>query len=720
MPLRFAVLLAFLAFPAGILAMPSASGRNIQTTQSANPFALAPTSEEIEAAQMTAAILSRFHYHPVALDEKFSAAVFDRLIKTIDPSRSYFTSSDLAQWANLRTTLVAGLQRGEVTPAFAPIDRYLERASENIRFAQGLLSAGFDFDGHESVDIERKAAPWPTSDDDLRDLWRKRAKDDWLRLKLAGQSDKAIRETLGHRYAAMLRRLQKTTASDAFELLMTACAESADPHTDYFVPRAASQFNSDMSLSLEGIGAYLGEHNDYIQVADLVAGGPASKSGKLHVGDRIVGVGQGDSGTFQDVIGWRVSDVVELVRGKAGSTVRLQVSPDGAIGDGSPVRLTLVRRKISLDDQAASSTVTEAVDNGVVREVGIITIPSFYEDFDAHRAGDPKYRSLTRDVAGMLSEFSNKHVDGVLLDLRNDGGGSLSEATALAGLFMGAGPVVQVRNAKGETETQSSPLAPAIWNGPVGVLVNHGSASASEIFAAALQDRGRGIIIGERTFGKGTVQNLVNLSTFSTNPQDALGELKMTIAEFFRVNGASTQLLGVTPDVAFPDQGNEADFGESSYDNALPNSKVPALDVSKSSWTGSHRHALVQLHEARVAHSPRWALMLDELKAVQHSRAVGPQSLNYADRKAERDADVSKANSFRARRRSIDATEGLTDAEDTSAVKEDDGLMASERKLAPRAKVKADPSSDPQLQEAAQVVADEALGGQLLVHRGDS
>lgn len=714
MTFRTAALTALLALPGSVLATaPAPAGGDARGTV----LSVSPTPDQVTASKIATSFLARFHYHPVAFDGAFSASVFDHLIKTLDPSRSYFTTQDLASWSDLKGTMASNLKDGDLGPVFAPVNRLLERSSESVVYSKQLLAHGFDFNAREAADVDRTDAAWPTSDDALHDLWRKHTKGDWLRLKLAGQTDKEIRSTLDRRYTAMLRRLQKTTASDAFELVMTACAETADPHTDYFVPQEASQFNSEMSLSLDGIGAYLREHEDYIQITELVPGSPASKSGKIHVGDRIVAIGQGESGPLEDVIGWRSDDVIALIRGKAGTTVRLEMLPDGSATDANLAHVSLVRRKVSMEDQAASSTIIKSVDKGTPRTIGVVTVPSFYEDFDAHRAGDPKYRSLTRDVAGMLADFGKKHVDGVLLDLRNDGGGSLTEASGLAGLFMGAGPVVQVRDAHGEVEVQRSPTASAAWSGPLGVLVNHGSASASEIFAAAIQDRGRGTIMGERTFGKGTVQNLVDLSALTEGPEAALGELKMTIAEFYRINGTSTQLLGVTPDVAFPDQGNEALFGESSYDNALPNSHIAAIPFARSHSAGLLSQDIVHQHDARIARSPRWALMLDELKTFKQSLAVKTESLNFAERKASRDTELATAKKLRARLLAIDASEGVSDSDDASAVEGDDGLVATERKLATkRPDGKVNPATDAQLKEAAQIVADEASSATLLAH----
>ncbi len=679
------------------------------STATPAPIALAPVEQEAVAGKVAMMFLTRFHYRPRPLDATFSAVVFDKLVETLDPERSYFTEADIAHFTPLRPTLGTAIDQGDLTPAFEPVNLYLNRVVEEARYAQSLLKDGFDFSAHESIATDRKDSPWPASMDALHELWRERAKEDWLRLKLAGQGDEAIRKTLAHRYANLASRIEKTSTDDAFQLFMTAYAESTDPHTDYFAAKAATAFNTEMSLSLEGIGAYLREHDEYTQVTELIAGSPAAKSGKIHVGDRITGVGQGTAGPMTDVIGWRSDDVVALIKGKSGTAVRVELLPDESKGDVAPHVVTLTRRHISIEDEAAKQTVLQVGEPGHVHKLGIITVPSFYEDFDARKAGDANFRSVTRDVSRMLGELKKQKVDGVVIDLRDNGGGSLTEASDMVGLFTGAGPVVQVRSADGTIDQQGATDTSPTWSGALGVLVNHGSASASEIFAAAIQDRGRGVILGQRTFGKGTVQNLLDLDeAVQSEHGGKLGELKMTIAQFYRINGASTQLLGVTPDIAFPPTESEKDFGESTYTNALPASSIEAVPHVTDPTTGSLVANLEHAHTSRVLHAARWQLTIDELNAFQAIAARTSVSLNLDERKATRDADLKASAAFRARRKALNIADGLP-VDDDASVQGDDGLDPEERSVAlDKRPGPAKPSSDAYVQEAAQIIADEA------------
>lgn len=678
------------------------------TIQAQSPIHLSPSPVEPEAAKVVSLLYTRFHYRPRPLDQSFSKVVFDHLLENLDPERSSFTRADIDGFAPEANALAPSTLDGNLSPAFFIVNRYLNRALEQYQYAQTLLAQGFDFSSKESIQIDRKDAPWPGSTDELHDLWRKHAEDDWLRLKLAGQNDEAIRKTLVHRYQRVAERLKKTTPEDAFQIYMTAFSESMDPHTDYFVPKIALEFNTQMSLSLVGIGAYLREHDEYVQISELVPGGPAVTSGKVNVGDRIVAVGQGDKAGLVDVVGWRADDVVGLIRGAVGTSVRIELLSDERNGDSVTRTVVLQRRKVSIADEAARSSVIETVDQGHRQRIGVISVPSFYEDFEGRRDGDPGYSSVSRDVKRMLTEFNEKHVDGVLIDLRNNGGGSLTEATALAGLFSGPGPVVQVRDARGNVEVDDAPNDQAVWTGPLGVLVNHGSASASEIFAAAIQDRKRGFIIGETTFGKGTVQNLVDLdSVVGRDGSNRLGELKMTIAQFYRVNGVSTQLVGVRPDISFPSTGQEKLFGESTYKNALPPSSISALPLKAGAAQAHFISLLVETHEKRVADLPAWQLMLDEINAFQKTSSRTSVSLNFAVRKADRDTDISVTKAFQDRRRKIDRAAGVAADSDDAALA-DDGLDPSERALSQEKTPSSKTLKDPGLQEAAQIVADES------------
>jgi carboxyl-terminal processing protease len=463
-----------------------------------------------------------------------------------------------------------------------------------------------------------------------------------------------------------------------------------------------------MKLSLEGIGAVLQTRDEYTAIREIVPAGPAAKSGKVHVGDRIVAIGQGTEGPMTDVIGWRVDDVVKQIRGKKDTTVRLEILPADAGVDGKHEMISLVRQKVSIEEQAAKSRVIDIKDGDVSRKIGVIELPTFYSDFGARREGDKNFKSATRDVAKLLGELKAQGVEGVVMDLRNNGGGSLIEANELTGLFIDKGPVVQVRDARGQIDVQGDDTPGMSWSGPLAVLTNRGSASASEIFAAAIQDWGRGLIIGEPTFGKGTVQNLVDLDRFATSPSEKpqFGELKMTIAEFFRINGGSTQLKGVTPDIQFPKNGDEKDFGESTYDNALQWTQIAPADYKPVADLKAYLTQLQAKHDARALKSPGWKLMLDELAQYKAMRDKTTISLNLAQREAERkQLDAIQAD-FRARHKAIDGGTGVAGDDAQDAL--DDGLNPNERSLKSELQAEKDAkkAKDPQLQETAHILFD--------------
>src|SRR6185436_987934 len=519
---------------------------------------------------------------------------------------------------------------------------YVQRVAERTAYSQELLKQGFDFSKDESYRYQRDKLPWAKTTEELNDVWHKRVKNDWLRLKLAGKKEADIRTTLEKRYANYGERLRQLNAEDVFQTFMNAYAMAIEPHTNYLGPRASENFDIAMKLSLEGIGAVLQRDEDYTAIREIVPGGPASLSGKLKVGDRIVGVGQGESGAMTDVVGWRLDDVVEKIRGAKDTTVRLEVIPADAGPDGKHFTLAVVRKKVLIEEQAAKSSVIDIKDGDVSRHVGVISLPTFYQDFDARRRGDKDYKSATRDVEKLLGELKKDKVDGVIVDLRNNGGGSLAEATDLTGLFIDKGPVVQVRNAAGQVEQEEDPHPGMAWDGPLAVLVNRASASASEIFAAAIQDYGRGVIIGEPTFGKGTVQNLVDLDELAHNEKPEYGEVKMTIAQFFRINGGSTQLRGVTPDISFPLTVDATEFGESSYDNALPWTSIAPARYQTIADLKPIVPMLDERHTARVASNTEWQNFAAEIADAREVRSEKTVSLNEQARRKERDEQEAK------------------------------------------------------------------------------
>ncbi len=647
----------------------AATAQGATSEASTSLIKLKPTAEQGQSASLSAEVLKRYHYKPIPLNDDLSIKIFDAYIKSLDGEKIFFIQSDIDQFANARTKLDDAILHENLGLPFAMFNLYKQRIAERITYAQSLLKQGFDFTKQDSYQYDREKAPWLKSEDEVHDLWQKRVKNDWLRLKLAGKDDKNIVEILNKRYDNYLKGINKLKGDDAFQSFMNAYAMSIDPHTNYFGVRASEDFDISMKLSLDGIGAVLEDKDEYTTIRELVAGGPAALSGKLKVGDRIVGVGQGGDTPIVDVTGFRLDDTVALIRGTTDSTAVLEILPAEAGPDGNHKMVTLIRKKISLDKQAAKKTIMDVKDGNTTRHIGVITLPVFYEDFAARGKGDKDYKSATRDVAALLESLKKDKVDSILIDLRNNGGGSLTEAINLTGLFIDQGPVVQERDAKGDIKVDSDTDKSIAWNGPMGVLINHASASASEIFAAAIQDYGRGIIIGETSFGKGTVQTVVDLDELVKNDKPKFGELKMTVAQFFRINGGTTQLRGVIPDVSLPSFLDAESFGESSYPNALPWSQIKSANYKPAGNLVSIIPALKTDHDARVAEDKDFQYLVKDIADVNAERKKNSISLNYAERQKQRDEKEALAKS-REDSTKPDVAERL-----------DDGLQANERNL---------------------------------------
>ena len=666
--------------------------------------ALEPTIDQAKAAIIVANILTRFEYDKKPLDEKMSAAVFKEYLKMMDPAKMYLLQSDVDSFGEVEKNIHTMLMTGRLSPAFVMFEKYRDRVEQRFDHALGLLDGSFDFDKEESFDLDRKKASWPKSEDEINDLWRKRIKNDYLRLKLAGSKDSVIVEKLRKRYINNRNQIMRMNGEDVAEMFLNAYGNSTDPHTSYYSPTSARNFDVQISLSVEGIGAVLQKRDEYGQIREVVPGGPAAKSGKLNPGDRIVAVGQGTSGPMEDVVDWRLDDIVKLIRGKRGTSVRIEIIPAERGMEGKHTTVTLVRQKVTMEDQAARYQIYEAGKaDGQKRKIGIITIPSFYEDFDAKARGESNYKSVTRDVRVILEKLEKEGVDGVLLDLRNNGGGSLSEAANLSGLFLGGpNPIVQVRTAEGSVSNVRSANGKIVWNKPMGVMVNRISASASEIFAAVIQDYGRGVVIGDPTWGKGSVQTIRGLNEFLRRHQgEELGSLKWTIQKFFRVNGSSTQEKGVVPDIIFPSAFDPKELGESSYENAMPWSKIDPTRYSGYDSLSEKIGKLKTLHEQREADSESWKLLLDELAYARKTSNQKVISLRYQTRLSEREKMSEQQKSFEERRKQLGES-------DVNSFRLDDGLAAGEgnltQELADEKKRKE--SLDIAIKEAANIVAD--------------
>lgn len=650
------------------------------------PAELKPQHQQARAALLATQVLTQYHYKAVPLDDSMSARIFHNYLKALDPDRQYFLQSDIDQLSRYRNDLDDGIAREDLSVPFAIFNRFTQRVSEQFAYAHSLLSSEFDFSINESYSREHARSAWLASESEMRELWQKRVKNDWLGLKLAGKDDTTIREILGKRYDTALKRIAKTQSEDAFEAFMNAYTMAIEPHTSYMGLRTAEDFDISTRLSLVGIGAILVEKDDCATIRELMPGSPAALSGKLQVGDRIVGVAQGENSPVTDVFGWRIDDTVTLIRGEADSVVVLEVIPAGAGLDGQRRRVPLIRKKVSLDDQAARKSIIPVTADRKVFRLGVITLPSFYTDFEAQEKGLPDYRSATRDVARLLDELKAERVDGVLIDLRDNGGGSLDEVIELTGLFIGKGPVVQRREADGKIDVEKNTRTDAIWTGPLAVLINQGSASASEIFAAAIQDYGRGPVVGEGSFGKGTIQAMINLDRIARNAEPAFGELKMTVGQFFRLNGGATQIRGVIPDILFPSAADKDSHCEANLDNALPWEQIKAADYSPAGNLKSRIPTLLSRHEARVKNDADFIALQQEIAESKRQRDRQQVSLNENDRRRELEA---------AR---MQGTKG-----------NDDGLQENERTLASELAAEAERkgSKDVLLAEAVNILGDE-------------
>ena len=600
---------------------------------------LEPDAQHSRSLKLINYFVERYHYQKTRLDDSLSSQILDRYLNALDNSRAYFTSSDIEAFESFRFSLDNSLLSNNANPFYEIFNVYQERVLDRLEFAISQLNQSFDFSINEDYQFDRDEAPWAIDTAELDELWRKRVKNDVLTLKLEGKSDDDIIDTLRDRYSQQERRTRQISSQDVFQTAINAYMTSIEPHTGFFSPRATENFKIRMSLSLEGIGAVLQMEDEFTVVQRVVPGGPAELEGNLKAGDRIVGVGQGSDDAIVDVVGWRLDDVVDLIRGAKGTIVRLQIRPDPKSGTPESKLLAITRDQIKLEEQAAQKSIIEIQDGDRRHRIGVIDIPTFYIDFDARARGDENFRSTTSDVRRLITELEGDQIDALIIDLRGNGGGALSEATALTGLFIESGPVVQVRDARGRTRINRDPENDLAYAGPLAVVVDRDSASASEIFAGAIQDYRRGIILGEDTFGKGTVQNLIDLDRYAEDSNVPLGQLKVTIAQFFRVSGASTQHRGVTPDIQIPSAQVINEYGERSLKNALPWDEIDPVEFASypESIQESQLSTLRSLHEGRVNLDPDFTYMKG-LRAIDQPLAVATKiSLLEADRERSRD-----------------------------------------------------------------------------------
>jgi carboxyl-terminal processing protease len=643
---------------------------------------LSPTERQRRVSKLVSNVIERSHYRQSPINDPVSSLVLDRFIEQLDSSRSYFLAGDLAEFERYRYQLDDAVVNGSLEPVFAIFNRFQSRNRERVAHALELLKTEPDFTVDETFEFDREKSPWAKTPAELNEIWRKRVKNDALSLMLTEKNWTETKDILHKRYERVLKRTEQVTSDDIFEVFMNAFAHVFDPHSSYFSPRNSEEYRIQMSLSYEGIGASLQLVDDYVTVLNILPGGPAAASGQLNANDRIISVGEGKNGKPVDVIGWRLDDVVQLIRGKVGTTVHLQILPAGATPGSPEKKLELVRNKVTLEAQASQKQERKLKRGDKELTVGIINVPSFYQDFEAKAANEKDYRSTTRDVAKLIEELKKNKMDALIMDLRGNGGGHLTEATALSGLFIPSGPIVQLRETGGRVEVLDDPEPTVAWDGPLIVLVDRFSASASEIFAGAIQDYNRGLIVGQQTYGKGSVQNLYPLDRYALGPDPGFGQLTVTIGKYYRVTGESTQHRGVQPDISMPTAISTEEVGESTRESALPWDRIRPVDFGKAEQMKQTVSLLQQAHDQRIAQDADFRTLIADLDSFEKIRTQKILSLNLKTRMAEREQQEQARLVRENTRRTAHGEQAVAKLSDLTGVEPPDAVLAEAAQIA--------------------------------------
>jgi len=655
-----------------VLACHASASKPVKVSGSSN---LEPTPQQSIVCTTVAGFISHYNYKKVDLNDSLSAVIFDRYMKKLDESHDYLLASDVSDFNKYKTVLDDDIKNGNLNDVFYMFNVFQKRYEERINYSIAELNKNFDFTKDETFVYNREKLPFAATENDLNADWSKRVKYDMLNLMLASNDVAKNKETLKKRYETLLKQVTQLESDDVFQMFMDAFTEAIDPHTNYFDPTNAANFTMEMTRQLEGIGATLQVKNEYVTIQSLVQGGPADKSHMVNVGDRIVAVAQGKDGEFQDIIGWRIDNAIKLIRGTKGTLVKLKLLPQSKTAGDKPNVVEIVRDKIVLQDQLAKEEIRSYTKDGKTVKIGIINVPAFYSDY---KAGDVNSHTTTRDVKLILDTLKSKGVNGIVIDLREDGGGSLAEAISLSGLFIKTGPVVQVRDTYNKIESDDDDDPSVAWDGPMAVLVDRFSASASEIFSGAMQDYGRALIIGTQTYGKGSVQTQIDLDKqinpsvlervaamangnrvasnktvkgadgkevkiASTGSESTFGQLNLTIAKFYRITGNSTQHKGVMPDIKFPSAIPLDKYGEDTEPSAMPFDVIPKSNYTKVGDFTNVIPQLTKLHDQRMSVDEGYKAMLADLADYKKSEAEKTVTLNESQLKKERDADEQKS-----------------------------------------------------------------------------
>lgn len=598
---------------------------------------LEPERQHPMVAKLVVKLLEKEHYEKYTVTDSISEKQYLQFLNILDHNKSFFLASDVDRFNRFRYQLDDYMNSGNVDPAYYIFNTFVERVDQRVEYVKKCLETPFDFTINEFYEPDREAAAWPQTIEELDEIWRKRLKYEALSLKLANKEWDSIASTLTKRYHNFQKRIEEYSSEDVFQIFMTSLAESFDPHSGYMSPFDSDNFGIRMSLSFQGIGAQLSSEDDYTRVVEIIPGGPAARGGELKPNDKIVGVGQGDDGDIVDVIGMRLDDVVLKIRGKKNTVVRLEIIPADA-PPGSPTEIIrIVRDEVVLKEREAKSDTVEMEFNGHQSKLGVIKIPSFYADYKSRQKGIRDYRSTTNDVRRLIQDLEAAGAEGIIIDLRRNTGGFLQEAISLTGLFIETGPVVQVRRSNGRVEVERDNDVDVEYDGPLVVLVDRFSASASEIFAAAIQDYKRGVVVGSQTFGKGTVQTLVRLNNYLPYYKGKLGQVRVTMAKFYRIAGGSTQHTGVIPDIRLPSIYNEMDIGESKEPNALLWDEINSARFEKTNDVTTYLSTLKERSRNRTLIDPEFNYLLEDIEDFKAEKEKETVSLNEAVRRAERE-----------------------------------------------------------------------------------
>ncbi|MDN4165831.1 carboxy terminal-processing peptidase [Cytophagales bacterium LB-30] len=658
--------IVFFLLPFVVLAsfLPSyvSNGENRELADTAK--VIMPSDDQLKSQMVITGLITNYHYRKIPLADSLSSVILDTYIESLDYNKLYFLASDIKSFEKYRYSLDEDLKKGNLVPAYHIFNVFKKNFLTRQVFIKELLKTPFDFTADEYYEADREKASWATTEAELDEEWRKMLKSQAISLMLSGKDWEGTAKILNERYDRLNKAIVQYNSEDVFSMYMNAFAESYDPHTSYLSPAASDNFKIDMSRELEGIGATLRTDNDFTRVAEIVPGGPAFKSKQIYKDDRIIAVAQGDNGEFVDVIGWRLDEVVKLIRGPKGTVVRLQILEASAGANAMPKEIRIVRDKVKLEEQSAKKEVIDIQQNGKNYRLGVISVPAFYINFEDAQKGVKDYKSTTNDVRKLINELKAENIQGLVIDLRYNGGGSLLEAIDMTGLFIEQGPVVQVKNSDGSIDVGDDKNTEIAYDGPLAVLTNRFSASASEIFAGAIQDYERGVIIGEQTYGKGTVQNLIDLQRFIPDAKSDLGQVKLTLAKYYRITGGSTQHKGVSPDIAFPSVFSASEYGESSQPSALPYDEIrPTRFTSFDKIDAKVIQNLQKSYSSRMANDPEMKRLIRDIEEAKKADSETLISLQMAKReKQKEEAERRRENMEKLSGGSIDTETG----EDTS------------------------------------------------------